>query len=209
MKNTRINFHNMALSWVKMENTNKLRFSHDPKWQHPSGQMECVRLRVQDIDFERSLVYVRAAKGDKDRTTVLPKAVQSDLRMHIERVKRLHEEGIFAGFGEVFLPSALSRKYPHTAKEFRWQTDEPCRCQDHRNLHACHGEGHLSRFKPSRPVGAGRATLKTGCFRNMLETLESKNCQLLLRLAEGKNQVNAAKHIEAESLSHKNKLCCR
>ncbi len=83
--------------------------------------MECVRLRVQDIDFERSLVYVRAAKGNKDRTTVLSKAVQNDLRMHIERVKRLHDEDLSKGLGEVFLPTALSRKYPHAAREFRWQ----------------------------------------------------------------------------------------
>jgi integron integrase len=83
--------------------------------------MECVRLRVQDIDIERSLVYVRAAKGGKDRTTVLAKGLQSELRLHIERVKRLHEEDISKGFGEVFLPAALSRKYPRAGREFPWQ----------------------------------------------------------------------------------------
>jgi integron integrase len=83
--------------------------------------MECVRMRVQDIDWERSLVYVRAAKGGKDRTTVLPKAVQGELRLHIERVRRLHEEDLSKGFGEAFLPSALSRKYPRAGREFRWQ----------------------------------------------------------------------------------------
>jgi integrase len=75
----------------------------------------------RQIDFERSLIYVRAAKGGKDRTTVLPKAVQGELRLHIERVKRLHEEDLSRGFGEVFLPSALSRKYPRAGREFRWQ----------------------------------------------------------------------------------------
>ena len=64
--------------------------------------MECVRLRVQDIDQERSLVYVRAAKGGKYRTTVLPNAVQGELRLHIESVRRLHEEDLSKGFGEVF-----------------------------------------------------------------------------------------------------------
>jgi len=83
--------------------------------------MECVRLRVQDIDLERSLIYVRAAKGGKDRTTVLAKSLQGDLRLYIERVRRLHEEDLSKGFGEVFLPTALSRKYPHAAKDFRWQ----------------------------------------------------------------------------------------
>jgi len=83
--------------------------------------MECVRLRVQDIDIERSLVYVRAAKGGKDRTTVLSKAIQHELRLHIERVKRLHDEDLAKGNGEVYLPGALSKKYPHAGKEFRWQ----------------------------------------------------------------------------------------
>ena len=83
--------------------------------------MECVRLRVQDIDWERSLIYVRAAKGGKDRTTVLAKALQGELRLHIEKVRRLHEEDLSKGFGEVFLPSALSRKYPRAGREFRWQ----------------------------------------------------------------------------------------
>jgi integron integrase len=83
--------------------------------------MECVRLRVLDIDFERGTVYVRAAKGNKDRTTVLSRAVQSDLRLHIEKVKRLHEEDLSRGFGEVFLPDALSREHPHAGREFRWQ----------------------------------------------------------------------------------------
>jgi integron integrase len=83
--------------------------------------MECVRLRVQDIDIERSLVYVRAAKGGKDRTTVLSKAIQQELRLHIERVKRLHDEDLAKGNGEVYLPGALSKKYPHAGREFRWQ----------------------------------------------------------------------------------------
>jgi len=83
--------------------------------------MECVRLRVQDIDIERSLVYVRAAKGGKDRTTVLSKAIQPELRLHIGRVKRLHDEDLAKGNGEVYLPGALSKKYPHAGKEFRWQ----------------------------------------------------------------------------------------
>jgi len=77
--------------------------------------------RVQDIDIERSLVYVRAAKGGKDRTTVLSKAIQHELRLHIERVKRLHDEDLAKGNGEVYLPGALSKKYPHAGKEFRWQ----------------------------------------------------------------------------------------
>jgi site-specific recombinase XerD len=64
---------------------------------------------------------VRVAKRGKDRTTVLSKAVHGDLRLYIERVKRLHGEDLSKRFGEVFLPTALSRKYPRAGREFHWQ----------------------------------------------------------------------------------------
>lgn len=83
--------------------------------------MECVRLRVQDLDFERGLVYLRAAKGGKDRTTVFPKAIHGELKQHIEKVRRLHEGDLGEGRGEVYMPEGLSRKYRGAAKEFRWQ----------------------------------------------------------------------------------------
>ena len=83
--------------------------------------MECVRLRIQDLDFERSLVYVQAAKGGKDRATPLPKAVHDELKQHLEKVKRLHEQDLGKGHGEGYLPETLARKYRGAAKEFRWQ----------------------------------------------------------------------------------------
>ena len=83
--------------------------------------MECVRLRVQDLDFDRGLLYIRAAKGDKDRTTLCPSSVREDLQRHVQRVKRLHEEDLQQGHGEVYLPAALVRKYGGASKEFRWQ----------------------------------------------------------------------------------------
>jgi len=83
--------------------------------------MECIRLRIQDLDFERSMLYVRSAKGGKDRVTVLPKSVQSDLQIHINKVKHLHDEDLLHGYGEAYLPGALERKYRHAAREFRWQ----------------------------------------------------------------------------------------
>lgn len=83
--------------------------------------MECVRLRVQDIDFDRGLMMIRAAKGDKDRVTLLPSAVHADLRLHILRVKALHKEDLSRGGGGVYMPPALSRKYSGASKEFRWQ----------------------------------------------------------------------------------------
>jgi len=83
--------------------------------------MECIRLRIQDLDFERSILYVRSGKGGKDRVTVLPKSIQADLQVHVERVKRLHDEDLSHGCGEVYLPGALERKYRSAAREFRWQ----------------------------------------------------------------------------------------
>jgi len=89
--------------------------------------MECIRLRVQDLDFDRGLLYIRAAKGDKDRTTLLPASVREDLQHHVQRVKRLHDEDLQEGHGEVYLPAALARKYGGASKEFRWQYVFPAR----------------------------------------------------------------------------------
>jgi integron integrase len=83
--------------------------------------MECVRLRIQDIDFEYKTITVRDGKGEKDRIVPLPETVIPDLRRQIERVRLLHEEDLAAGFGEVALPDALAEKYPHAAREFIWQ----------------------------------------------------------------------------------------
>jgi integron integrase len=83
--------------------------------------MECVRLRVQDLDFAKSLIYVRGAKGGKDRVTLFPKALHSELRIHLEKVKDLHTHDLADGHGEVHLPDALARKYTSAGKDVRWQ----------------------------------------------------------------------------------------
>ncbi len=83
--------------------------------------MELTRLRVKDVDFGSNLIIVRNAKGDKDRSTILPEAVKSQLKKHLEKVKELHKEDIAAGYGEVYLPDALARNYPNAAKEWHWQ----------------------------------------------------------------------------------------
>ena len=79
--------------------------------------MECLRLRVKDVDFGRGEVIVREGKGAKDRVTMLPSAIVSRLTAHLERVRTLHA----AGFGRVGLPDALARKYPHADREWGWQ----------------------------------------------------------------------------------------
>ena len=83
--------------------------------------MECVRLRVKDIDFEYKTVTVRDGKGEKDRITPLPDSLIPGLQRQIERVRLLHEEDLAAGFGEVYLPHALDVKYPNAAREPAWQ----------------------------------------------------------------------------------------
>jgi integron integrase len=83
--------------------------------------MECVRLRVQDVDFDLRQILVRDGKGQKNRVVPLPQGVQSPLRAYLAEVRRLHEEDLAQGLGEVYLPDALDRKYPNAAREWGWQ----------------------------------------------------------------------------------------
>ena len=83
--------------------------------------MECVRLRVKDIDIERGKVYVYAAKGGKNRVVILPESIKPDLVRQIETVRTIHVKDLENGFGEVYLPEALARKYRGAAKEFSRQ----------------------------------------------------------------------------------------
>src|SRR3989338_6000190 len=78
--------------------------------------MECLRLRVKDVDFARCEILVREGKGFKDRVTILPSSLVQLLKQHLERVKVLHGEDLAKGFGEIFMPMALERKYPGAAK---------------------------------------------------------------------------------------------
>jgi integron integrase len=88
---------------------------------------ECVKLRIKDVDFERSCLTVRAGKGDKDRQTVLPEALKEDLREHLEGVRELFEKDRNDNTEGVWLPDALDRKYPNAGKEWPWQWVFPSR----------------------------------------------------------------------------------
>ena len=83
--------------------------------------MDCVRLRIKDIDFDYRAITVRDGKGEKDRVTPLPESVIPDLKRQVERARLLHEEDLAAGFGEVYLPYALEVKYPNASRELIWQ----------------------------------------------------------------------------------------
>lgn len=83
--------------------------------------MECLRLRVKDIEFGRCEIVVREGKGNKDRVTMLPSAVVGRLQVHLGRVRKLHERDLAGGFGRVAMPGALARKYPNADREWGWQ----------------------------------------------------------------------------------------
>ena len=82
---------------------------------------ELLSLRVKDIDFGSNNICVRGGKGDKDRTTMLPQRLKSRLIQQIDHVKRLHTQDLLDGYGEVYLPNALSKKYPSAATDIAWQ----------------------------------------------------------------------------------------
>jgi integron integrase len=83
--------------------------------------MECVRLRVKDLDFAQHQIVVRDGKGMKDRITMLPGAAVPFLQDHLRHVKQLHQDDLRAGYGKVYLPFALERKYPNANGEWIWQ----------------------------------------------------------------------------------------
>ena len=102
---------------------------------------ELACLRVKDIDFESGLIFIRSGKGDKDRSTVLPEYLKADLRAHLKEVQKLHEKDLAAGYGEVWVPGALERKYPEAAKKFGWQFAFPSSKLSHDRLN-----GKIRRF---------------------------------------------------------------
>jgi integron integrase len=83
--------------------------------------MECLRLRVQDIDFGRNEILVRDGKGAKDRITMLPESLYKPLQKNLKEIKAIHEKDIAEGWGRVQMPNALDRKYPKAPSDWCWQ----------------------------------------------------------------------------------------
>ena len=96
--------------------------------------MEALRLRVKDVEFEYRQITVRDGKGGKDRVTVLPDSLVEPMRAQLLRVKQVHTEDLSNGFGDVWLPGALDKKYPNAGKELAWQYFFPSAklCEDPR-----------------------------------------------------------------------------
>lgn len=83
--------------------------------------MECLRLRIKDIDLLSNQIIIRDGKGNKDRITMLPEVVNAPLKEHLRRVWKIHQLDLKDGLGRVYLPYALSRKYPNASREWNWQ----------------------------------------------------------------------------------------
>ena len=83
--------------------------------------MECVRLRVKDVDFQMNKLMVRSGKGFRDRVTLLPESVKPSLKEHLVYTRSIHEKDLAQGNGHVYLPHALARKYPNAQREWGWQ----------------------------------------------------------------------------------------
>ncbi len=126
--------------------------------------MECLRLRVLDIDFDSNDIVVRSGKGGKDRHTVLPETLKEALFSHLQRVKAIHDQDILDGWGQVLLPDALMKKYPQAAREWRWQWVFP---QERRWKDLASGREGRHHMDPSIIQRAVReAILKAGINKN-------------------------------------------
>lgn len=114
--------------------------------------LECLRLRVKDVDLAYRQILVRDGKGEKDRVTMLPETLVEPLRAHLERVRGLHARDLREGYGEVHLPYALGRKYPRAGREWCWQYMFP---SAHRSADPEDGvirRHHLDESVPQRAV---------------------------------------------------------
>ncbi len=116
--------------------------------------MEALRLRIKDVDFERNEIVVRDGKGGKDRRTVLPASLAAPLRAQVEQARLLHEADLRQGFGEAWLPHALSRKYPNAGREIGWQYVFPARQRAHDPRDGAQRRHHLDDGVLSRALKA-------------------------------------------------------
>jgi integron integrase len=117
--------------------------------------MECLRLRVKDLDFQYNQITVRTGKGDKDRVSMLPNSLKEPLRKHLLSLKLLQQQDLQRGFGSVYMPHALARKYPSASRQFGWQYVFPARelTRDPRSKEL--RRHHLSESKIQRAVKDG------------------------------------------------------
>jgi integron integrase len=114
--------------------------------------MECLRLRVLDLDFDRGELTVRDGKGGKDRITMLPRALEDPLKTHLRQVRAVHERDLAAGWGRVRMPDALERKYPNASAQWGWQWVFPQQRRWHDPSTGRQGRHHLHETIVQRSV---------------------------------------------------------
>ncbi|MDP9348448.1 MAG: integron integrase [Gemmatimonadota bacterium] len=124
--------------------------------------LECLRLRVKDVDLEAFQITVRDGKGQKDRVTMFPRRLVPTVQRHLERVRLLHEEDLEAGYGAVYLPDALARKYPGASTSWIWQYLFPAPRRSTEPRSGVIRRHHLSETAMQRAVkeAIGRAGVK-------------------------------------------------
>jgi integron integrase len=122
--------------------------------------MEGLRLRVKDLEFERRELVVRDGKGRQDRVTMLPASLEEPLHAQMERARALHERDLADGFGAVYLPQALQRKYPRAAREWAWQYVFPSERRSVDRRTGVEGRHHLNEAALQRAVK--RAVRRSG-----------------------------------------------
>ncbi len=138
--------------------------------------IECVRLRVKDIDFEMNQVVVRDGKGQKDRVTMLPENVKTALKEHLKYVKKRHEKDLAQGFGSVYLPHALAKKYKNAPKDWRWQYVFPSKTlsMDPRSgvkrRHHIHLDSLSKAIKRAARISGVTKTVSSHVFRHSFAT---------------------------------------
>jgi integron integrase len=126
---------------------------------------ECLRLRVQDVDFAQSLILVRDGKGGKDRRTMLPNTVRTALAVQIGKVREQHRLDLANGLGEVYLPYALGKKYPNAARDIHWQYVFPSSTLSKDPRSGRMGRHHLDESVPRKAVK--QAAVKAGIMKRV------------------------------------------
>ncbi len=117
--------------------------------------MECMRLRVKDVDFERAEIVIRQGKGAKDRLTMLPRSLVQPLQAQLAEASRIHERDKAAGFGHVWMPDALARKYPAASKEWAWQYVFPASARSTDPRDGAERRHHVDESSLQRAVKSG------------------------------------------------------
>jgi integron integrase len=138
--------------------------------------MECIRLRVKDVDFAYNHIVVKDGKGDKDWFTMLPLNVKAPSERHLQDVKKLHDQDLGEGFGRVYLPYALEPKYPKANREWAWQYVFPAASRSLDPRTGIQRRHHVSRLVLQRAVKAAiqkaKVTKAASChtFRHSFAT---------------------------------------